>query len=230
MIVTPRRSLRGLLALLALGALDPSAVRGEQLVLPVPLESVLAPLREACPGCIEAGFLPCGTPDVQYGRRFAATALQGDPPRAYLLARAPERKAVFAAATGTPIEAAPDAMARAFADLRLVVLDDAWRRVRVLPPSGEPRVELDTRQHACFRERPNDLGCCLGDGPQDRGCLPKADPPSVHLRFDDADTGETLALRYPMSREIQLRRRTPGRELLYWCHSFAHAPLRGSEP
>ena len=89
------------------------------------------------------------------------------------------------------------------------------------------RRELERDRWRVLLERPRDLGCCLGDGPADRGCLPKADPPSATLSFEDAASGETLKLRYPMSRELQLRRRTAGGETLYWCHGWEHAPLRG---
>jgi hypothetical protein len=223
-----RRPLRLALAV-ALLVLGPLA-HGESLPLPAPLEALLAALREACPGCVGPGFLPCGGTEIQYGNGFAPNALQGEPPRAYLLARAPTRKEVVAAVLGAKTDAVAGTLAAAFADLRLVVLEAGWQTVRVLAASAAPRIEVDPAQHACFLERPRDLGCCLGDGPADRGCLPKADSPSATLRFEDPAAGETLELRYPMAYEIRLHRRRGGRETLYWCQGWERAPLRGTAP
>jgi len=227
---SPGRCL-GMRVVLLLAALTMSPpAHAESLPLPVPAESVLAPVAAACPGCVAPGFLPCGSPDVQYGGGFAPHAMQGAPPRAYLLARAPIQKEWLALVTGTSDDEVADALAARLAETRVVVLDDAWKNVRVLAPSEPARVEADPAQLACFREHPRDLGCCLGDGPADRGCLPKQDPPNARLRFDDPSTGEKLELRYPMSREVWLRRCVGGYDTLYWCQGWARAALRGPGP
>jgi hypothetical protein len=64
--------------------------------------------------------------------------------------------------------------------------------------STAPRIEVDPAQHACFRDPRRDANCCR-DGPSERGCRPKADPPSATLEFADAASGETLELRDPLA-------------------------------
>ncbi len=154
--------------------------------------------------------------------------MQGAPPRAYLLARAPTRSEVLDVAVHTPADAVVAALAKAVADLRLVVFDAAWRAPRVLAQSAAPHIEIDPAQQACFLARPNDLGCCLGDGPQASGCLPKADPPSATLRFDDPSPARhwRFATRYPAS-SSSAGGRARG-ETLYWCQGWERASLRGS--
>jgi hypothetical protein len=203
--------------------------RAEVLVLPAAASGIVSRIAEACPACVAPGFLPCGGPDVQYGRAFAQHALQGEPARGYLLGRAPVSAELAPLVREPDLERAMQALADAFAPTRLVVIEDAWQEVRVLAPHGAPSVKFDAAQHACFRDPARSMSCCLGDGPADRGCLPKADPPTVQLHFDDAVAGEAVAMRWPVGAgELKLRRSetSGGRETLYWCHKSARAPLR----
>ncbi|MBX3603860.1 MAG: hypothetical protein KF788_01235 [Piscinibacter sp.] len=219
------RPVRAALALSLLAAT--TALPAQSLVVPPAAGDLAATLRDACPGCIEAGFLACGTPDVQLGRRWAGTALQGTPPRAYLVARAPTVGELMQRVRAAPPPQVRETLADAVTPVRLVVFDEDWRRVRVLAPSAPPSLAVDATQHACLHDRQLDAGCCLGDGPRSRGCLPKADPPSATLQFDDPASGETLRLRLPAGREVTLRRRAgEGPETLYWCQSWARARLR----
>ena len=216
------RAVAAIAGALIAACLVAGAARAETLVLPA---AAVAAIAEACPDCAATGLLPCGTPDVAYGRKFQGTAMQGDPPRAYLLASAP------VSAELTPLLAGPDAatvaddLARRFQSLKVLTVEADWRRVRLLEPEGAPAVAVDPEQQACFRDPARGLGCCLGDGPSSAGCLPKADPPSAELRFRDGDA--TLRLRYPVGKgETTLRRPTAAGQVLYWCHKWARAGLR----
>ena len=188
----------------------------ESIVVPATLPPAVA---AACPDC--TAVLPCGNPDVQYGRKFQATAMQGSPPRAYLLAGAPLRGPLNPLLGQGTADELKQALAQRIGATRLLVVEADWATVRLLEPQGEPQVTVRPDQQACFAERERDWGCCLGDGPASAGCLPKADPPTVVLTFMDGD--ERLALRYPVGAyEIRLRR---GRGTVYWCHGWAAARL-----
>jgi len=212
-----------------IAALAASPVRAEVLPLPVPAEALLQPIAAACPDCVHRGFMPCGSADVQYGRGFAATAMLGEPPRAYLLAQTPVRAEALRLVKSGERAAAIEALQQRFAEARLVVVQDGWRTVRLLAPDATPRVAADPAQQACFRDSSRSLGCCLGDGGAAANCLPKADPPSVRLTFADPASGERLELRYPIGKgELSLRRHAAGRTILYWCQAWAPARLVGA--
>lgn len=199
----------------------------EELAVPVPPGPLLEQLAGDCPDCVSRGFLPCGSAEVQYGQTFAATAMQGEPGRAYLLARAPvadELAPILSEGSAADVVAAFE---HRFGPLRLVVVDEGWQDPRLLAPAEPAEITVDPEQQACFSDPARGLGCCLGDGPRDQGCLPKADPPSVRFRFEDPANGERLSLRYPVGKgEITLRRAVAdGQDVLYWCQQWARAEL-----
>ena len=188
----------------------------ETIVVPATLPAAVA---EVCPDCTDV--LPCGDPDVQYGKRFQGTAMQGTPPRAYLLAHAPTRTETNPMlGKGTAAELR-QALADRMASARLLVIEADWATVRLLEADSAPEVTVREAQQACFADPARSLGCCLGDGPRSRGCLPKADPPTVRVSFRDGN--ERLTLRYPVGAyEIRLNR---GRGIVYWCHGWERARL-----
>lgn len=190
--------------------------RAEHIVVPASLPPAVAAI---CPDCTEA--LPCGDPDVQYGRRFQGTAMQGTPPRAYLLVRGPTRGELNPLLGQGTADELRRALGQRVGATRLLAIEADWTTVRLLAPVGAPKVTVRDDQHACFAERTHDRGCCLGDGPASMGCLPKADPPTVVLTYVDGD--ERLSLRYPVgANEIRLKR---GRGTVYWCHGWDRARL-----
>ncbi|MEQ9640145.1 MAG: hypothetical protein RIM84_08985 [Alphaproteobacteria bacterium] len=195
------------------------------LATPALAETILVPaslppaVAEVCPDCNEV--LPCGDPDVQYGKTFQRTAMQGEPARAYLLTRAPTRRDTNPLlGQGTAAEARA-ALSQRLGAVRLLVIEADWATVRLLQPDGAPDVTVREDQHACFADPARGLGCCLGDGPRSQGCLPKADPPTAIVSFTDG--AERLRLRYPVGAyEIRLHR---GRGTVYWCHGWDRATL-----
>lgn len=231
MRATPRgrsRTCRQWLAGAVLAALTLGApASAEVLHLPVAPETLLERLAGDCPDCVGQGFLPCGSADVQYGQRFAETAMQGEPPRAYLLARAPVSAELVPLLSAESAASVVTSFGELFEPLRLIVVDEGWQDPRLLSPSGPAEISVDPEQQACFRDPTRGLGCCLGDGPRDQGCLPKADPPSVRLEFDDPASGERLKLRYPVGKgEITLQRAGgTGPAALYWCQQWTRAQL-----
>ena len=211
-----------LLALLA--AALATGLKAETIGVSAP-DDLAAAIAADCPDCAAQGYLPCGTPDVAYGQRFPATAMQGRPERAYLLARAPVSKELTPYLAAESVDALAAGFRARFAPLRLVVIEADWRTARTLAPIGPPRIHADPAQQACFRDPGRSASCCLGDGPRDRGCLPKADPPSASFTFLDPVAEERLTLRYPVGRgEVSLRRAGDG-GALYWCHKWTRAGL-----
>lgn len=208
-------------------ALAQPPASAETLALPAAAAHFESQIADDCPGCAERGFLPCGAPDVQYGRRFARAAMQGAPPRAYLLANAPTARELRPLLTGADAPTVAREIAERFREIRLILIEDAWTTARVLTPVDAGRMRVDAAQQACFRDPKRSRACCLGDGPRDMGCLPKADPPTMTLVFQDDATRERLSLRYPVGRgEATLRRATAsGGKAIYWCHKWARARI-----
>jgi hypothetical protein len=208
-------------ALLFVGLFLAAAGAGFAADLLVPRER-LAGLQDAldrdCPGCRDQGLSPCGTADVQVGKRFARTLFQGRPKRGYLLTFVMADGAFFAALVTPDRAAFLAAMRERFATMRLIAVEDGFRELRVLPPAREVRVHYPPGQHRCFGIEQRGASCCLGDGGSDRTCLPKADSPRVFLTFDDTLADEVLAVVYaPIAGFSQLRRSGGGRETLYYC-------------
>ena len=187
--------------------------RAESIIVPTTLPPALA---AACPDCTTV--LPCGDPDVQLGRRFEKTALQGEPPRAYLLLDGPVRNDLTELLGQGSADDLKRALIEKVGTIRLLAVEADWATVRVLEPT-DVAATADPAQQACFADPTKDRGCCLGDGPAGT-CLPKADPPSVTMSFRDGN--ETLVLRYPVGKgEVTVRR---GRQV-YWCLAWVRARL-----
>lgn len=218
--------IRTAIVIAAWAALSASYAKAETLVLPQAAAAAPSQIDAACPECAAPGFLPCGTGDVQYGRRFKTTAMQGEPQRAYLLAKAPEAGELRPLLAGPDPKSVADDFVQRFQRLRLVVFENGWTQARVLAPLAAPAVKVDPDQQACFRDPARGTACCLGDGPRDLGCLPKADPPTVRLAFQDDAQKERLSLRYPIGRgEARLTRTGADGSTLYWCHRWKRARL-----
>lgn len=217
--------MRLLFGLACLLIASPSAA--ETIRLPAAAATALQALAAECPSCVAKGVLPCGTPDVAYGRRFPKTAMQGTPGRAYLLAEAPE------AGELRPLLAAADAIrvaegfAAGFKKIRLIVIEQDWQAIRVLSPSTSGKTQVDPVQQSCFRDPKRSISCCLGDGPRDQGCLRKADPPTYRVVFQDDVARERLSLSYPVGRgQTKLSRaQAGGGRSLYWCHKWKRAGI-----
>jgi hypothetical protein len=198
----------------ALALLLAAPALAETIVVPASLPPALA---AACPDCDTV--LPCGDPDVQLGKRFEPTAMQGEPRRAYLLLHGPIRNELASLLGQGSTDDLKQTLAQRIGAIRLLAVEADWTTLRVLEPEGVA-AHADPVQQACFADPARGLGCCLGDGPRDRGCLPKADPPSVTISFRDGN--EALKLRYPVGKgEVTIRR---GR-LVYWCLAWARATL-----
>ena len=111
-----------------------AAAAAETIVVPATLPPAVA---ELCPDCTDV--LPCGNPDVQYGRKFQGTAMQGTPPRAYLLAHAPTRAETNPMLGQGTADELKRALANKLDDVRLLVVEADWATVRLLAPDGVRR-------------------------------------------------------------------------------------------
>ena len=217
-------------AVIAAAALT-TAGRAADLYVPKDrLAGLIEAIDQACPECRAQGLSPCGTADIQAGRRFAKTLFQGKPTRGYLLSFVMTHGA-FSEALRTPDrDGFLKSMAERFAAARLVALDAGFEGVRVLPPPASIDVRYSPEHHQCFGVDRKSSSCCLGDGGSDRTCLPKADSPRVLLTFDDSVAGETLNVVWAPIAGASKLMRTPtagGRETLYYCLTGDAGTLKG---
>lgn len=175
-------------------------------------------IRRECRECAEKGFIACGSAAVQPGRRFARTALQGKPPRGYLV------EAVITGAEFrdlarriTPHAELVAAIRSRFATARLVVLESKGQKARVLPPPESVHVVFPEPLHACVRDRTKPWGCCTGEC-RDECCEKDLGSPHVTLTWADAAEREDVTFKFHHGTGFsQLLRRGAGREWLYSC-------------
>src|SRR5512139_4157521 len=118
----------GLLAALAL-VLSVSASDAATLRLPPALRRAPDAIARQCPECLATGFMTCGTADVAYGKRFARTALQGRPQRAYLVSFVMSGDDFRRLARHASYDALMAILRERFAHARLVILEAPGARV-----------------------------------------------------------------------------------------------------
>ena len=184
------------------------------------LAALIDAIDRACPECRSQGLSPCGTADIQAGRKFAKTLFQGKPKRGYLLSFVMTHRAFFEALRTPDRDGFLVSMSERFAATRLIVLDAGFETARVLPPPSSVEVRYSPEHHKCFGIDRKSSSCCLGDGGSDRTCLPKADSPRVFLSFSDPGAGETLKVTWAPIAGASKLVRTPAagaHETLYYC-------------
>lgn len=199
----------------ALLMLSASATFAATLRLPPQLRRAPEAIARQCPECVARGFMTCGTADVAYGKRFARTALQGRPPRGYLVSfvmsgddfRGLARHAAYDALTAT--------LRERFAQARLIVLEAP--AARVLPPPRSVTVEFPPSLHACVHDSQKPWGCCLAANCRNECCEKSLGSPTVVLTWNDAETRESIELTFHHGTGFSRLRRRGAREALYYC-------------
>jgi hypothetical protein len=171
-----------------------TAARAAELTLPRAAAEPLRTIAAACPECEHDGYLACGSPEVAWGRGFAAHAPLGRPPRAYLVASAPTGEEFRTLARSTPFTELPAVLHHRFAAARLVVWDDGFTAARVLASPSKVAVGFSWRLHACLYGTEKPWGCCVAEHCDDQCCEKDLGSPTVTLEWKDGD--ESLTLHY----------------------------------
>lgn len=164
------------------------AATSEAAELPLPSNAAALPkiIAAACPTCAAAGYTPCGTQDVRWGRHFASTALLGTPKRGYLVTFAMSGSDFRTLARGTDYEALRTTLRERFARVRLVVLEDDFADARVLPEPITTTVTFPERLHACVHDTDWPWGCCASDCDQEC-CEKSLGSPAIDVEWRDGD-------------------------------------------
>ncbi|MBM3483936.1 MAG: hypothetical protein FJX66_11620 [Alphaproteobacteria bacterium] len=215
---------------IAIAALTTSSRAADLFVPTDRLGALVEAIDQACPECRTQGLSPCGTADIQVGKRFAKTLFQGKPPRGYLLSFLMAHGAFFDALRTPDRDEFLQSLAERFASARLISLDEGFKSARVLAPPSNVDVQYSPEHHRCFGVDRKSTSCCLGDGGDDRSCPPKADSPRVFLTFDDPEAGETLNVTWaPIAGASKLKRAPTagGRGTLYYCLTNDAGALKG---
>jgi hypothetical protein len=162
--------------------------------LPIPnAPALIADITAACPDCASRGYMGCGSQDVAWGRPFARTALLGTPERAYLPTFTLSGEDFRTLARTTPYDELVKILHDRFATTRLVVIEDAFKTVRVLSTPNKVEVTFPKPLHDCVHGMDRPWGCCTGDC-EHECCEKRLGSPLVKLQWTDAD--EYLVLRY----------------------------------
>lgn len=212
---------------LAVAASPRSAVAGD-LRLPPSAAGLLADVEAACPTCPTTGYVPCGSPAVGWGERFARHAALGTPKRAYLPTFAWSGDAFRSLARATSYPALVATLRARFATTRLLVIEDDFARVRVLGPPEHVDVAFPRALHECVADPARPWGCCVGDCA--RECCEKGlGSPEVTLAWQDG--GERLTFHYAHTIGVSwLDRRGPAGRVRYACLTDARGVLRAARP
>lgn len=149
------------LALVALAAATPTLAADLQ--LPAAASGLLARIAADCPDCATTGYTPCGSADVAWGRRFAATAFLGTPKRGYLATFAMTGQEFRTLARTTDYATLRTTLHGRFAKTRLVVIENDFTTARVLPNPTTVTVTFPEPLHTCIHGTDHPWGCCTGD-------------------------------------------------------------------
>lgn len=192
--------------------------------LPPGAGGLLAEVAAACPTCAATGYVPCGSPAVGWGERFAPHALLGTPKRAYLPTFVVSGDAFRALARAAPYPALVATLRERFAATRLLVLEDDFTRVRVLGSPARVDVVFPRALHECVADPARPWGCCVGDCA--RECCEKGlGSPEVTLAWQDG--AERVAFHYAHTIGVSwLDRRGPTGRVRYACLTDARGTLR----
>lgn len=199
---------------------------GGELRLPATAAVIAAEIAAACPTCPAAGYVPCGSPDVGWGRRWAPHAFLGTPRRTYLPTFTLSGGEFRRLARTTEYGSLVDALRTRFAATRLVVVDDAFGGVRVLPPPASVEVTFPEALHACVRDGNRAWACCATDC-RHECCEKSLGSPAVTLTWPDGD--DRITFRYGHTIGVSsLERRSPDRRVRYACLTDARGTLRAA--
>jgi hypothetical protein len=202
-----------------------TAAAAETIHLPQSSPAVRAEIARACPECTHTGVTACGSADVQYGRRFAPTALQGAPRRGYLVSFVMTGEQFRALARVSSYTALVDTLRERFSNARLVVLEHGTPGVRVLPAPASVEVTMPPALHACVKDATKPWGCCVSDC-RHECCEKGLGSPSVSLTWNDSEARETVRFTFHHQPGYsRLERRRGQRTTLYYCLADAAARI-----
>ncbi|MEO6025541.1 MAG: hypothetical protein ABIR79_01560, partial [Candidatus Binatia bacterium] len=145
--------------LVVAAALLVTRAHAAELQLPPSARALPAAIAAACPECTTTGYTPCGSPDVQWGTRFARYAFQGTPARAYLPSFTMTGEDFRKLARTTDYQALLITLHDRFKKTRLVVIDQAFEHARVLPPPTLVTVTFPEPLHTCIHESDRPWAC-----------------------------------------------------------------------
>jgi hypothetical protein len=171
--------------------------------------------------------MPCGTPQVAWGKRFAATALLGTPQRAYLPTFIMTGEQFRKLARTTAYDALVTTLHDRFATSRLIVIEDGFKDARVLPSPENVEVVFPKPLHECVHDTTRPWGCCVSDC-NEECCEKGLGSPTVTLKWSDDD--EVVELHYGQTIGTSwLSRRSRDHRWRYACLVDAKGELRSSE-
>jgi hypothetical protein len=209
-------------------ALVATPLSAAELPLPPSARDVVATIAAACPECAQRGYTPCGSPDVQWGKGFAAHAFLGTPPRAYLVTFTMRGEDFRAFARHTDYAALLRTYRDRFAGSRLVVIEDDWASARVLSSPSRVAVGFPKPLHDCVHESNLPWACCAGDC-NGECCEKSLGSPTVTLTWPDGE--ETITFHYSHTIGLSWLGRQRGEQATrYACLSDSKGELRSSEP
>jgi len=195
-----------------------------ELTLPSGAAEARRSIAAACPACERDGYLACGSAEVAWGRGFAAHALLGRPPRAYLVASAPTGEEFRRLARSTIFAELPVVLHHRFAAARLVVWDDGFTAARVLPSPSTVAVGFSEALHACLYGTEKPWGCCVAGHCEDECCEKDLGSPTVTLEWKDGD--ETITFHYGHTVGVSwLSRTTDEGRVRYACLTDARGKI-----
>jgi len=205
----------------------PAMAHAADLRLPPSASTLPARIAAQCATCATAGYLPCGSPDVAWGRRFSATALLGKPKRGYLATFTMTGDDFRKLARAMDYDALLTTLHDRFAATHLVVLDDGFKNARVLPPPEKIEVIFPKPLHDCVHATTRPWGCCISNCKKEC-CEKDLGSPSVTLKWRDDD--EVVELHYSHTVGVSwLDRQQRDHKMRYACLVDAKGKLRSSE-
>ena len=188
--------------------------------LPLPPTAAAAKqaIADGCPDCIAQGVTPCGTGDVQFGKRFPKVFLAGKPARGYLPGFRMSADEFTKLARALPYPALMDNLRARFVDTPLVVVEGGFKTARVIAKPADVEIIFPQPLHQCLADKTMTWGCCVTDC-QHECCEKSLGSPRIDLSWDDPDDGDKLTFHYSNSLGASTLTRvtTAGKSTLYWC-------------
>jgi len=188
----------------------------------LPLPPTAADAKQAiangCPDCISRGVTPCGTGDVQFGKRFPKVFFAGKPARGYLPGFRMDAGEFASLARTLPYTGLMDTLRARFVDTPLVVVDGKFAAARVIPKASDVDIIFPQPLHQCLADKSKTWGCCVG-ACENECCEKSLGSPRIDMRWDDTETGDKLTFHYSstLGASTLTRETTDGKTTLYWC-------------
>jgi hypothetical protein len=188
--------------------------------LPLPATATAAKqaIAEDCPECVEKGVTPCGTADLQVGKRFARSFFAGRPARGYLPGFRMDAGEFATLARMLPYAGLMDSLRARFLDTPLVIVEGDFVAARVVAKPSAVDIIFPQPLHQCLADKTMAWGCCVTDC-QHECCEKSLGSPRIDLQWDDAESGDRLTFHYSntLGSSTLARETAAGKTTLYWC-------------